>query len=412
MRIILLILFYTPAALGQLNDTVSLWDCIELAVVNHPLYGQKDLNDDLYQYSISNTSKSWYPDITLNGQASYQSDVIGFGNFTAPQDQYKVTLNISQQLFDGGISKYHKELETTNLDLMQQQLKLDFHNVKQQVSSVYFRISILKTNLDLNMLMINELSERLNSLLVSIENGVVLPENEYILKAEILKIEQQRDELQFKLAAAVDVLKEMTGLEMNNGSEFLIPDDLIFHDSIAERPELQLFDFQKMLIDKNTSLSQCKSKPRLFIFTQAGYGNPGLNMLIDEFDTYYIIGAGMSWNLIDWGENRNIRRMGKLQKEAIDLNRQNFSRNISIALRNELANIEYYKSSIMKYEKLIELKSKIKESAYTQLQNGTITATEYLTESNAELAARIQLESHRIFRLQSILNYQLIKGDI
>ncbi len=413
MKTIPFILLFVPAILySQMQDTVNLWDCFELAVINHPLYKQKDLNTDLHQYSMSNISKSWYPDITLNGQASYQSDVVGFGNFTAPHDQYKLALDISQQLFDGGMSKHQKEIENSNLDLRQQQLRLDFHNVKQQVNTVFFNISILKKNIELNTLMIDELSEKLKTLLVSMQNGVILPENEYVLRAEILKIDQQRDELYCKLNAAVEILEKLTGIKINPDSEFRIPVNVAPRDSIIERPEIQLFNFQKELIDKNTSLSYCRYRPRLFIFTQAGYGNPGLNMLNDEFDTYYIVGAGLSWNLFDWGENRNIRRMGNLQKEAINLNRQNFDRTISIALQNELANITYYQSSIQKDKKIIELKGKIKESAYSQLENGTITATEYLTEANAELQARIQLESHRILMVQSIINYQLIKGDI
>ena len=411
-RISFILLFIPHALFGQIPDTVSLWDCFELAVVNYPLYKQKDLNADIHHYHLSNIAKSWYPDVTLNGQATYQSDVVGFGTFTAPDDQYNLALDINQQLFDGGISKNRKEIENSDLNLEQQQLELDFHNIKQQVSSVYFRIHILRKNIDLITLMIAELSERLKTLLVSIENGVILPENEYILRAEILKIDQQRDELDYNLAAAVDVLGKMTGLEMNPESEFSIPDNVALYDSIAERPEIKLFNFQKTVIDKNTSLSKCMNRPRLFIFTKAGYGNPGLNMLNDEFDTYYLIGAGMSWKLIDWGENRNTQRIGNLQKDAIDLNRDNFNRNLSMALRNQLATIEYYQSSIIKDEKILELKGKIKESAYSQLKNGTITATEYLVEANAELQARLQLESHRIMMVQSIINYQFIKGDI
>ena len=411
-RISFILLFFQAVLHAQIPDTVSLWDCFKLAVVNYPLYKQKVLNADIHHYHLSNIAKSWYPDVTLNGQATYQSDVVGFGTFTAPNDQYKLAIDINQQLYDGGVSKNRKEIENSDLYLKQQQLELDFHNIKQQVSSVYFRIQILRKNIDLTTIMIAELSEKLKTLLVSIENGVILPENEYILRAEILKIEQQRDELDYNLAAAIDILGEMTGLEMTPDSEFSLPENATLFDSIAERPEIQLFNFQKILIDKNITLSKCRNRPRLFIFTQAGYGNPGLNMLNDEFDTYYIIGAGMSWNLIDWGENRNAERIGNLQKDAIDLNLENFDRNLSIALRNQLATIVYYRTSIIKDEKIVELKGNIKESAYSQLKNGTITATEYLVESNTELQARLQLESHRILLVQSIINYQLIKGDI
>ncbi|HJX70627.1 MAG TPA: TolC family protein [Bacteroidales bacterium] len=407
------ILILIPFALsGQSTDTVSLWDCFHSAVTNYPLYRQKDLNADMLKYHQSNILKSWYPDISLDGQATYQSDVVGFGSFAAPHDQYKLTLDISQQLYDGGFSKNRKEIENSNLNIKQQQIELDFHNVKQQVSSVFFLINLIRKNIELVTLTHEELNERLKTLLVAIKNGVILPENEYVLRAEILKIEQQNDELHYKLAAAMDVLGKITGLVIKPDAAFDIPVNVEIHDSIAERPEIQLFEFQKMLIDNNISLSKCTTRPKLFIFTQAGYGKPGLNMLDDEFDTYYIVGAGMKWNLIDWGENRNTQKIGNLQKDAIDMNKNHFNRNILVALRNELATVEYYQSSVIKDEKMIELKHKIKESAYSQFINGIITATEYLVEVNAELHARLQLESHRIFMVQSIVNYQLIKGDI
>lgn len=413
MKKIPFIMLLIPAVLsGQFNDTVNLWDCFESAVMNYPLFKQKELNADIYRYQLSNISKSWLPEINMNGQATYQSDVVGFGSVAAPRDQYKLTLDINQQLYDGGISKNRKAVENAHLNINQQQLELDFHQIKEQVNSVFFLINIFKKNIELNALMHTELSEKLKTLLVSIKNGIILPENEYILRAEILKIEQQQDELHYRLDAAVDVLSKMTGLELNPDSEFLIPNHVEIFDSISERPEIQLFDLQKIMIDYNISLNKCMLKPQLFIFTQAGYGNPGLNMLYDEFDTYYMIGAGMRWGLTDWGENRNSQKIGNLQKDAINLSRENFDRNISIALRNELADVEYYRSSIIKDEEMIELKRKIKESAYSQLQNGAITATEYLVEANAELQARLQLEAHRILMIQSIINYQLIKGDI
>src|SRR4030042_3760658 len=165
------ILILIPFALsGQSTDKVSLWDCFHSAVTNYPLYRQKDLNSDMLKYHQSNILKSWYPDISLNGQATYQSDVVGFGSFAAPHDQYKLTLDISQQLYDGGISKKRNEIENSNLNIKQQQIELDFHNVKQQVCSVFFLINLLKKNIELITLTHEELNKRLNTLLVAIKN--------------------------------------------------------------------------------------------------------------------------------------------------------------------------------------------------------------------------------------------------
>jgi outer membrane protein TolC len=411
-RLIFIIVLSLVNLIAKPQDTVNIWNCFQQAEVNHPLYRQKELNSKSSEYNLSNISKSWYPSVSLDGQATYQSDVVGFGAYTSPHDQYKLYLDINQQLYDGGITKSRKEIEESNLNINQQQVELEFHNIKTQVNSVFFSIVILKKNRELLSITHGELTDRMETLQVAIQNGTVLPENEYVLRAEILKIEQQQDELNYKISATVEILNKLTGNQISADYVFAVPYGAEILDSISDRPEIQLFEFQKSLVDKNISLNKSIIRPKIFVFTQAGYGKPGLNMLNNEFDTYYIAGAGLQWNLADWGETRNKVKIGNLQKETIDLNKNNFTRNISIALQNELANIDYYKSALVKDKELADLRNRIKENAYSKLQNGTITATDYLTESNGELYAKLQLEIHKILLVQSNINYQLIKGDI
>ena len=96
----------------------------------------------------------------------------------------------------------------------------------------------------------------------------------------------------------------------------------------------------------------------------------------------------------------------------IDLKKENFNKSIGIALQNELSNIENYRSAIKKDEEIIKLRSNITKNVYSQFENGIITATQYLTEANAEIQAKIELETHKILLIQSVINYQLIKGDL
>jgi outer membrane protein TolC len=52
----------------------------------------------------------------------------------------------------------------------------------------------------------------------------------------------------------------------------------------------------------------------------------------------------------------------------------------------------------------------VKEAAIAQLQNGVITANDYLREVNAEDQARQSLISHQIQLLQAEINYQTTLG--
>ncbi|NJK84991.1 MAG: TolC family protein [Bacteroidales bacterium] len=159
-------------------------------------------------------------------------------------------------------------------------------------------------------------------------------------------------------------------------------------------------------------LEKSITRPKVFAFSQAGYGRPGLNMLSTEFDTYYLAGIGLKWNIYDWGSLSNKKKITALQNDNLDLQILNLNRTIDIALENQLADIENYKNAVKNDQEIIELRKQVVESSKTQLENGTLTATQYLTEANAELLAKIQLENHKILLAQSFINYRLIKGDI
>ena len=48
----------------------------------------------------------------------------------------------------------------------------------------------------------------------------------------------------------------------------------------------------------------------------------------------------------------------------------------------------------------------------SKLANGTITATEYMTELNKESMARIRLATHQVQLMQSMANYLTIQGNL
>ena len=65
---------------------------------------------------------------------------------------------------------------------------------------------------------------------------------------------------------------------------------------------------------------------------------------------------------------------------------------------------------IVKDDAIIDLRNKVKEAANAQLENGVITANDYLREVNAEDQARQTLLLHRLQLLQAQLTYQTIQG--
>jgi hypothetical protein len=103
-------------------------------------------------------------------------------------------------------------------------------------------------------------------------------------------------------------------------------------------------------------------------------------------------------------------QMYEINEKIIDKQRETFDKNLYISL-------EKYKSDILKYEKLLQrdediiaLRDKIVNSTQSQLQNGTITSTTFLTELNNKNQAMLLYKTHQIQLVQAKINFLTTKG--
>ena len=69
------------------------------------------------------------------------------------------------------------------------------------------------------------------------------------------------------------------------------------------------------------------------------------------------------------------------------------------------------KELIKKDREIIELKQKSLSSISSQLRNGTITATVYLTELNSVNQAMLLLKTHEIQLVQAKIDFLTLKGN-
>ncbi len=244
------------------------------------------------------------------------------------------------------------------------------------------------------------------------DNGVILPDNLDVLDAEMLKIEQQQAEIGANRVAMVRTLGELIGDTLSDNVSLSFPPEINDTISQGSRPEYALFDLQKQRLDAGYNVRKAADMPKLYAFGEAGYGKPGLNMFNNNFNTYYIAGVGLKWNFIDWGEKKRLRKITEIQKNTLDVTRQTFDKNLTMALEKEDAGIKMNREAIQRDQKIIVLREKIRKSAASQLEHGVITSSEYLTELNAEIQARLQLEIHRVYLAQSMYNYLIFKGDL
>ena len=145
--------------------------------------------------------------------------------------------------------------------------------------------------------------------------------------------------------------------------------------------------------------------PRIGAFVQGGYGRPGLNMLEDSFEPYYVAGVRLSWNLGKLYTLKNDRRKIEVSRRQIDVQRETFLFNTRLQLLQQNTEIKKMTDLMRADDDIIRLRTSIKQAAEVKLENGVISVTDLIREINAEDMARQTAAAHRVQRLMTIYNY-------
>jgi len=412
------------------QDTLTIFQCYDLATQNYEIGKNKALMEQITELKIKNAGINYLPKIDVNAQASYQSDAtaIDLGEIpsTSPlaplantlpdadefKNQYKVTLDISQIIYDGGITKASKAYEKIKLEADKQSIETDLYNVKDRINTLYFSILLSQEQEKALLLMRAELEERIQHLESGVRNGIVLLSNLQNVKAEKLKLDQNIDNvIQNKIILQQNLLFFIE-YEDERDITFSVPEIIIYDSVQINRPEQHLFNLQAESLEVTKDVLKKSKNPKLIGFGQVGYGKPGINMLSPDLESYYIVGAKLSWNIWDWNKNKNERQMVSISQQQIMNQKEAFEKNIQLSVNQHLKDIERIELQIEKDEEIIQLRSEITKTAAAQLDNGTITSTDYLFVLNAETQARITLQTHIIQLKQAKINYLTSLGNI
>ena len=185
----------------------------------------------------------------------------------------------------------------------------------------------------------------------------------------------------------------------------------VIADTIG-RPELLSYEYQKKTYDLQDKLLMAQLMPKFGFFAQGGYARPGLDPLSNDFQWYYIGGLKLSWNLGSLYTLKNQRHLLDISKETLDVQKETFLFNTNLTQKQQNADIEKYVELVKKDNAIIALRGSVKKAAAAQLENGVLSAHDYITEVNAEDQARQNLILHDMQLLQAQYSYQNTIGNI
>lgn len=406
------------------QSVLTLEECRQKAVDNYPLIKQYGLISLSEQYSLDNASKSYLPQVSLNGQASYQSDVtkLPFDLSSLPlpvpiempvmsKDQYKATVDVSQTIWDGGATSSQHKITKANSEVEKQQVGVNLYAVKEKINQLYFGILAIDEQLKLLDLVENDMQANKNIAKSMFRNGVAMQSDLDQIDVELLNIEQNRTEQISMRKAYMKMLALFIHQDLPDDTKLRKPEDEnILYGNIS-RPELSLYDSQRLLLDAQESSITAKNMPRLGLFAQGGYGRPGLNMLEDKFKFYAIGGIKLTWNFGNLYTKSNERKLINNNRSSIDIQRETFLFNTNVQLTREQEEIQKLKKMMSRDDEIIQLRNRVKKASESKYKNGVYQTNELIRDINAENQARQTKALREIQYLMNIYEYKHIQGN-
>lgn len=399
---------------GFAQEQLTLRECYSLVSKNYPLAQQTELLAKQNALDLDVIETQRLPDLEFSAQATYQSDVIEVPVPTIEplnKDQYRATVSVNQLIYGGGIIDASLQAKSLALETSKKQVEVNLYQLKNQVNQLYFSVLLAQENKLLLQATQAQLASKLKEVQSGITYGSILPTSDKVIEAELLKIQQNIIEVDETKISLLQTLSSLIGQSISK--DIILQNDEIFINQANElkRPELELFQLKKNEIDASEALIAKKNSPKLFGFANGGYGNPGLNVLDNSFQTFYTVGLKLNWTVFDWNASRKERQSLAINKDIIDSESEVFQLNSDIALNQQQSVINKIEAFVLSDLQIIELRKEVVKAADSQLKNGVITTSAYMIELTNLIVDENALLKHRIQLALAKANFNIIQGQ-
>ncbi|OCB78540.1 TolC family protein [Flavobacterium crassostreae] len=418
MRNILILVLCMASFWSTAQQPLSLEACYAAAIQNYPIAKQRDLWQQKNHLETAALYRAKLPKIDLQAQATYQSDVtqlpIAIPNMAitpANQDQYRLTAQANQLVYHGGLIGVNVKLNALQMATEQQEISIQLYQLQSRIAPLFFSILVLQEKNLLLLAKQKQLALKSAEMQSGVQSGAVLIASKKTLEAESLRIKQQLTEIKYQRKNQIENLATLTVLNIDQNVVLVRPTIQTIVAKTNQRPELQLLDLKSQQIDLQKNIIGKNNLPKINAFGQIGYGNPGLNMLDNSFQTFYVLGIRASWKVLDWNQSQKEQQALTLSKGLIATEKERFVIQNQVQLQ-ETENQSYALQEMVTTDKeIIRLREYVEKSAAAQLKYGVITASEYVVALTELYEAKTNEKCHLLQLALAQENYQLLQGQ-
>ena len=382
-----------PAATAQ--RTFELAALQRAAIESDPRMRQLRLLVEQSELRLRNIAVGRLPAVAVEGLAQYQSDVV-HAPFTLPGGETifsppKATLDA------------RSALERSQLAEQQARVRTALFGLRQQVNDAFFGAAALQARAGALSATIADLQARLDEVNARVTQGTALPAEAAAVEATLLQRRQDEDELRTNREAALARLAILVGQPLRDTDVLPLP-------SVAEtaaraqqasaavrsRPEYEQFARTRDRLGRQADLAMAQERPRVWAFGKAAYGLPGLNFIVSEWEAYGFGGVRVEWKAFTWGTAAREREALAVGQQIVAAEQAAFDRGLLDSTTVDRASIERLQHALTADERIVALREQVARSTQIRLQEGIVTASEYLDRQAELLQARFARAGHEV----------------
>lgn len=396
----------------------TLEECRRLAREHYPEIKQYNLISLTEQYNLSNAARGWIPQILIAGQATYQNATTAYPDaFKAllqangidaeglQKEQYRVAVDISQNIWDGGESKVKRAIASAEAAEQRSQVDVNLNQLQSRVDALYFSILLLDERIAQTEAQIGILDSNLSRMIAYYNNGVAMQSDVDAVEAELLTARQMLAQIESSRASYRKILEIFIGQEISSDT-LTRPEMTLIADRTIIRPELKLFDALENKIEAQRAAINSSLMPRLSLFAQAYYGYPGLDLFESMSSTKWtpnaIVGVRMYWSISSFYTKKNNFNKLNTALQQVAVQRDVFLFNTQMQITQEDGEIARLRKALEDDARIVELRRSVRMAAESKLRNGVINPTDLLQKITEETTAVLNKNMHEIELLQAI----------
>ncbi len=393
------------------QDSLHLATCYEAAVAHAPVLANVAHLELLEQHQLAQIDAMRKPSLAFKAQGVLQSESlqldfppqVPIDPVELPLYRFQAYGEMQYVWYDGGRSQLAKALQAAAIARQQGELRVQADVVRQQVQDLYFQILLLHQQCLLVRSGIDVLDERIAALEVALKQGVVTEGTVLELRAARLTQASQLLQLEHAAQGAREILGVLTGLPIDSSTILVTPSlSLLPKGDFSLRADMQVYALRKAELTAQAQQLDAQRRPTVAAFAQLGVGLPNpLNFFDDNLSPYSMVGLHATWSPFDWGLNAHRRDALSVQAMMLDQQQLQQVQGLEASYRQMMRRIAMLQALLEQDEVLLAMRQQLVQEAAVQLEQGVITAADYLSQWQAAQAAQYNSVLHQIRLVQA-----------